>query len=131
MYFCCHGPMASADNVEFYIKTSPGRQLQQCPSLSSSPNLSFPSLHCRVICLPSSQIIVSGFVLTCYAAAHLGPTLLPSIHHPLTSLHNFLFVTHTHTHTSSLISDPQSERLFYSVERCMFGAANVVVDISA
>lgn len=33
-----------------------------------------------------------AFVLTCHTVAHLGPTLAPSIHHPLTSLHNLLSV---------------------------------------
>lgn len=96
VFLCCHGPMASADNTEFYIKNIP-RATMPAAGLFS-PNLSFLSLHCSIICLPSSQIILSGFVLTCYTAIHLGPTLAPSIHHPLTSLHNFLSVTHGALH---------------------------------
>lgn len=96
--FLLHAPH-SADEIRFITKISPGYQPQRCFILSSPPNMSFLSLHYFIICLLSLRIILPGFALTCYAVTHLGPTRVPLIHHPLTSLHSFPSVTQALLHS--------------------------------
>lgn len=79
-------------------------------SHSSSHHI-ISSLYCFIICLMSSHISLPGFGLNRHAVAHLGPTRVPLIHHPLTSLHSFPTVTQALLHSFLSLKD------FFSKER--------------